>query len=85
MAYLAEGDLAGAKGVEGLGAGRRAAAAGAPAGGRPVRRDRAGRATVLMLLAWLRGDSARARAWADTSYRGNLKQLEAAPNGWSRC
>jgi hypothetical protein len=38
-----------------------------------------------MLLAWLRGDSARARAWADTSYRGNLKQLEAAPNGWSRC
>ncbi|MGH7583101.1 MAG: protein kinase domain-containing protein [Gemmatimonadales bacterium] len=42
--------------------------------------DRAVWADVMMQTWWLRGDSAKARAYADTSYTELQKQLKAVPN-----
>ncbi len=46
--------------------------------------DRSAWATTLMELSWLRGDTVRARAYADTSYKENLKLLKEAPNDAQR-
>src|SRR5262249_13562074 len=46
--------------------------------------DRATWATVLMQTAWLRGDRARARAYADTAWREFQIQLQATPNDAQR-
>lgn len=47
-------------------------------------RDRAAWATSLMQLHWLRGDTVRARAYADTSYAENSKLMRNAPNDAQR-
>lgn len=47
-------------------------------------RDRAAWATSLMQLHWLRGDTARARAYADTSFSENSKLMQDAPNDAQR-
>ena len=46
--------------------------------------DRAAWATTLMQLHWFRGDSAKARAYADTSYVENLTLMRAAPDDAQR-
>jgi serine/threonine-protein kinase len=46
--------------------------------------DRAAWATTLMQLYWFRGDSVKARAYADTSYVENLRLMRAAPNDAQR-
>jgi eukaryotic-like serine/threonine-protein kinase len=46
--------------------------------------DRGGWATVLMQLSWLRGDRARARAYADTAWQETQAQLRAAPDDGQR-
>lgn len=46
--------------------------------------DRAAWATTLMQLYWLRGDTTRARAYADTSYKANVEVMRDAPNDAQR-
>ncbi|MEP7347373.1 MAG: hypothetical protein ABI877_19030, partial [Gemmatimonadaceae bacterium] len=46
--------------------------------------DRAAWATTFMQLLWLRGDTVKARAYADTSYAENVALMRAAPNDAQR-